>query len=330
MRVVEASAFGPPDVLRLAERSDPTPRADEVLIRVARSGVNFAEVNARWGRYPERTPKPPYVPGSEVSGRVVSVGDNVQGFSSGQRVAAFTRGGSYAELAIAPESLTFALPDVVDWDAGAAFPIVACTAYLLLTSAGRLAPGENVLIHAAGGGVGTTATQMARLLGAGKILGTAGGPEKVQFAKSLGADEVFDYRAGEFAQPLLDATGGHGVDVALDAVGGDARRQTLDVLAHGGRLALFGNASAEREMEVSTRLLRDKQLTLTGFHLTAVRNEHPDVIRRVAEQIFDWIADGRLRLCVSEVIPLADAAEAHRRLESRASRGKLLLGVAEL
>ena len=322
MKAVEVSAFGPAEVLQVCERADPSPGADDVLIQVARSGVNFAEVNARWGRYPERTPVPPFVPGAEVAGRVVEVG---------QRVAAFTRGGSYAELAVASAAHTFALPDAVDWDQAAALPIVGVTAHLLLTSVlgGRLAAGERVLIHAAAGGVGTTAIQIARIAGAGRVLGTAGGPDKVAYAKSLGADEVFDYRAGDFGPAVLATTGGRGVDLVLDAVGGEARRQSLAVLAHEGRHVLFGNASAQPEMDVSTRLLRDKQLTITGFHLTAVRTRHPELVRAAVNDLLAWLVDGRLRFCVTEVLPLGRAADAHRLLETRQSRGKLLLAPSE-
>jgi NADPH2:quinone reductase len=187
----------------------------------------------------------------------------------------------------------------------------------------------NVLIHAAAGGVGTTAIQIARIAGAGRVLGTAGGPDKVAYARSLGADDVFDYRAGDFGPAVLAATDGRGVDVVLDAVGGDARRQSLAVLAHEGRHVLFGNASAQPEMEAPTRLLRDKQLTISGFHLTAVRSRHPDLVRAAVNDLLAWLVDGRLRFCVTEVLPLGRAADAHRLLETRQSRGKLLLAPAE-
>jgi NADPH2:quinone reductase len=265
------------------------------------------------------------VPGLEVAGTVAGLGEGVSGLRVGQRVIGFVDGGSYGQLATASAALTVPVPENLEWDQAGGFPIIALTAYHLLTTAGHIAKGDTVLVHAAAGGVGTCLLQLARILGASKVIGTAGGPEKVKHALEFGADDVIDYRAGDFGERVKELTGGKGPDIVLDAVGGDVGTRCLEILATFGRLVMYGNASAEKEMHISTNELRERVLSAVGFSLNGLRRNRPDVMRESAATIIGYLTSGKMRIDVSRIFPLADAAEAHRHIESRASMGKLLL-----
>lgn len=329
MKAMMVVSFGVPEGLQSREVPVPAPGPGQVLIRVQYAGINFADVNARRGRYPHRVPPIPFIPGLEVAGTVEILGDRVTGLSAGQRVAAFVERGGYAELALASAQMVIPLPDDVDWQQAAAFPTISFTAFHLLTTAGHLRKGETVLIQAAAGGVGTVLVQMARLLGAERVLGTAGSPDKVRYAEGFGANRVVNYCAEDLAESVREATDGHGVDLVLDAVGGSARTKSLDVLAPLGRLVMYGNASAEPEIQLSTTDLRERVITVSGFNLSIMRRTYPERALECAEMLLGWMRVRKLRIDVTRVFPLAEAAEAHRHMESRASRGKLLLQAAD-
>src|SRR6185312_12730052 len=219
MHAIEVAELGDASVLTWVEKPDPVPGAGEVAIRVSYTGVNFADIQARRGSY-HGGEKPPFIPGLDCAGTITAAGSGVADLRVGQRVAAFPFGGSYAEIVIAKAELCYALPDAVS-DQAAATILMLVTAYNTITLAGRFKKGEAILVHAAAGGVGSTAVQIARVLGAGKIFATAGDGEKVAIAKKAGADIAIDYNKEDFAERVKAETDGKGVDVVLDSVAGD-------------------------------------------------------------------------------------------------------------
>lgn len=325
MRAIRADSPGDSGVLVLAEVPEPDPAADEVQIGVRLAGVNFADVNARRGTYLAGQPFTPRGFGLEVLGEIRAVGADVRGLEAGQRVTGFCASPGYAEVAVAHQDLVWAVPEDVDDEQAAAVPVVGSTAFHLLRSSGRLRAGERVLITAAAGGVGTTAVQLAKLLGAGLVVGAAGSADRAATAVKAGADIGIDYSAGSLTEGLRAHTGDSNVDVVLDGVGGRVRQEALDCLALFGRLVHFGNSSGEPETLPSARWLRERNLGLEGFHLQALRAGHREALAESMSALLAWLARGELRVPVSDVLPLDRAAEAHRLLESRRVSGKLLL-----
>jgi NADPH2:quinone reductase len=325
MRAVRAESPGDAGVLALDDVPAPLPAADEVQIGVRLAGVNFADVNARRGTYGAGQPFTPRGFGLEALGEVLAVGADVHGLEVGQRVTGFCTSPGYAQVAVAHQDLVWAVPDGVGDEQAAAVPVVGCTAFHLLRSSGRLRAGERVLITAAAGGVGTTAVQLARLLGAGLVVGAAGSADRAAAAVKAGADAGIDYSAGSLVEGLRAHTGQSAVDVVLDGVGGRVRQEALDCLAVFGRLVQFGNSSGEPETLPSARWLRERNVGLEGFHLSALRAHHRPVLSESMSALLTWLAAGELRVPVSDVLPLDRAAEAHRLLESRQVSGKLLL-----
>jgi len=330
MRAVGFERTGGPEVLRLVDVPAPEPAPGHVLIRVAYAGVNFAEVYSRIGAL--GSPRGLTVPGLEVSGHVVGVGEGVGDVAPGDPVAALTHAragasGGYAELAVAPAELVYPLRTArgeVDLATGAALPCVVTTAYGLLTVA-RLAAGETVLVHAAAGGVGSIAVQVGRALGAGTVVGTVGRAEKMALATGYGYDHVFVRDV--FARELADRLGQRSIDVALDSVAGRARAETRELLAPLGRVVVFGNAGREEDIEITAGRLWLESRAVMGYNIGDIAMRAPEVLRRQALAARDMLADGRVRVDVADVLPLEQAAEVHRRLEGGATHGKFLLDV---
>ena len=322
MRTIVVSEFGGPEVLRSMEAPVPTPGAGQVLIQVAATSVNFADIMARLGRY-HGGAQPPFVPGLDVAGTITAVGDGVTDLRVGQRVAAFPAGGAYAEQVLADPVLVYPLPDAVDFETAAAFPTIGITAYNLLHLCGRVAEGETVLVHAAAGGVGTTAVQMARLLSAGCVLGTVGDDAKAALVRELGADAVINYRREDIAERVRALTDGKGADVILDSVAGPVFAASQACLAPFGRHLVFGQASGEPG-QVPSNLYGQNQAVI-GYSTGSYRRARPAALRPAALQVLDWLTEGRLRLVIARRFPLGEVAEAHRFVESRASTGKVLL-----
>lgn len=331
MRAIVASTPGEPDVLELREVPRPEPGPGEILVKTRLAAVNFADVNRRRGTHADVTGGSfPLIPGLETMGTIARLGSGVSGYAIGQRVAAFARGGSagsYCEYVVAPAEVALAIPDAVSDEQAAAFPIVGLTAYHLLASVARSRPEDFVLITAAAGGVGTSAIQIGRLLGLARILAAAGSPGRSAHAVALGATHGIDYSKVDLGAAAMAATGGRGVDVVIDAVGGTVRARAYACLAPLGRLVHYGNASGSPEEMPSELEQRSRLIGTSGFSIKALRRARPDLIRASAERILGWMVEGRLRIEVQEVLPLAAAAEAHRRLESRRVTGKLLLRV---
>ena len=324
MQVVEVRSYGDPSVLEWRERDEPAPGPGEVAIRVTHTGVNFADVQARRGTY-HGGQQPPFVPGLDCVGTIAAVGHAVDGFRVGQRVAAFPPNGSYAEVVVVPVVTVYPLdPAIADDDAAALLMLV--TAYNVLTLAGRFTPGENVLVHAAAGGVGSTAVQMARALGAGRIFATAGGAAKCAIARDAGADVAIDYRSEDFARRVLDETNGRGVDLILDSVAGEIFDNGLTALAPFGRIVAFGMASGTPG-SVRTNDLHPSNRAVIGYSSGSYRKLRPAALRPGAEASLRLVAERKVSVVIGARLPLRDAAEAHRLVESRASHGKVLLTV---
>ncbi|MGK5554946.1 quinone oxidoreductase family protein [Actinomadura kijaniata] len=315
MRAVTIPAFGEADVLTVAEVKVPEPGPGQVSIDVAYAGANFAEILYRRGVVDVPLP---FVPGIEVSGWIRAVGPDVEGLRPGQPVAALTivDSGGYAEVVVTSADLVAPL-DGLPLDVAAGVPSNSTTAFLVLDRVARIEPGESVLVHAAAGGVGSQLGQAARLLGAGRIVGTVGSPAKVEAARAFGYDEVV----------LRDQGPAGPFDVVVDMVGGPSRRASLDLLAPMGRLVVMGNASGADDVGLPANELWFTNRTVSGFNLAAFSAAFPGDAGRALRRAVAAAESGDLRLQV-ETLPLEEAVEAHRRIESGATTGKLVLAVA--
>jgi NADPH2:quinone reductase len=327
MRAIVVEEFGGPEVLQLTEVTVPEPGPGQVSIDVAYAGVNFAELKSRSVGY--RVPALPFRPGLEVSGRIRAIGEGVPeayGLRPGMPVAALTRFGGYAEVALAEADTVFALPEGVSLRTAAALPTVLPTAHALLHEIGRLQPGESVLVQGAAGGVGGVVGQLAKLAGAGRVLGVVSGQAKAEYALKTGYDHVFV--GAEFtADAVREQTGGRGVDLALDSVGGDTFRESLAALNTFGRLVSFGNASGDAPWQAGQTDLYPGR-TIAGMSVLELSHRDPEALRALTARAFALVAGGSVDPLISAELPLADVAEAHRLIESRTTTGKLLLRVA--
>jgi NADPH:quinone reductase len=322
MKAVVAEGPGEPEVLRYVDVGRPAPRAWEVLIEVEAAGVNYADTMRRRDRYLVRQ-KFPFTPGSEVAGTVVEVGKDVGNASEGDRVVTLLDSGGYADFAVAPGASLIPIPEDLGFEEAAAIPLQGLTAYHVIKTSGALKEGEGVLVHAAAGGVGTLAVQMARLLGAGRVIATAGSPEKLELASSLGADVLIDYTREDWPEKVLEATDGEGADVILEMVGADFPEKNLRCLATFGRMVVYGAASGDRGRLVPGALMNGCQ-SVVGFWLVPI-TQRPDLLVPSLEQVLGWIAAGDLELTIGAEYPLERAAEAHADLEGRKTTGKLIL-----
>jgi len=320
MRAIRVHEPGGPEVLKLEEVPDPQPGHGQVLVRIEAIGVNFVDVYQRTGLYPV---KRPYTPGREGAGVVVAVGDGVTQPRVGDRVASEQFAGSYAELAPAPADRVVRLPDGVDTRTGAAVMLQGLTAHYLVTSTFPLRRGDRCLIHAAAGGVGLLFCQMANRRGAW-VVGTTSTPEKAALAREAGANEVILYTQQDFAAEVSRLTGGKKLQVVYDSVGKTTFDGSLDCLALRGMMVLFGQSSGPVPPVDPMVLNRKGSLFLTRPNLADYVATPEELAGRAAE-LLGWVAAGELRVRVHRVYPLAQAAEAHRALESRATVGKVLL-----
>ncbi len=321
MKAIVFEKAGGPEVLALADVPKPDVRLGMVLIRTHAIGVNFADTRFRQGTYVVK-PKLPDTPGLEAAGVIEGVGEGVTGFRPGTRVAAFASK-AYAEYCLAPAPMVIPLPESVSFTDGAAFPIQVLTAYHLLHTADSVQPGGTVLVHSAAGGVGLAAVQLAKVAGA-RVFATVGSDDKTGLVKAHGADAVINYAKEKFADEVLRLTDDRGVDLILDAVGKPTFEEGLRCLAPFGHLILYGRAGGPTDpLNVAT--LSPKSIKVSGFMLPAVTRGFPDKTRESAERCFGLMREGRLKLHIGRTFPLAQAAEAHRYLESRQSMGKLIL-----
>ncbi len=320
MRAILCPAFGSIDALSVTEIPEPTPGSGEVLLAVEAAGVNFADILMIGGQYQEK-PALPFVPGMEAAGTVVEVGAGVTAFKSGQRVAAVLDRGAFAEQATARASDIVALPAGMDFATAAAFPIAYGTAYGALVWRAGLKPGEVLLVHGAGGGVGLAAVEVGRALGA-TVIATAGDPEKLALAREHGADHLIDYAREDVRARVKALTGG--IDVAFDPVGGDAFDASLRVANWGARLVIIGFAGG-RVPQIPANILLVKNIAAMGFYWGSYRRKQPDLVAESWGTLLDWWGEGRIGPTVGAALDLAEAAAALALLRDRKSTGKIVL-----
>jgi NADPH:quinone reductase len=322
MKVVQFTKYGGPEVLQMVEMERPVPTGRRVLIKVEAIGVNYADTARRAGHYVIPTPLP-FIPGAEVAGVVSEVGEDVASVHVGQRVVALIESGGYAEYVNVDERGVIPIPDELDFQQAVALPVQGLSAYHILKTMGRLEEGETVLIHAAAGGVGTLAVQLAKIFRAGNIIATASTEEKRSLAKQLGADAAIDYTKEGWKDEVLEYTNGKGVDVALEMAGGDIFHQTLDCLAPFGRLVVYGVASGQFTRMNPARLM-GKNLSVIGFFLPQIMRKS-EMYQQSLQELLTYAQTGKLTLTIGGVYPLEQAPEVHRLLQSRKTHGKLIL-----
>jgi NADPH2:quinone reductase len=313
MRAIQQAEFGGPEVLELVDLPIPEPAADELLIRVSRAGMNFADTHQREDQYVRRQALP-LTPGSEVAGVIEATGD---------RVVALCGHGGYAEYAVAPRDRVFPIPDGLDDGTALALLLQGLTAWHLYRTCARIAAGESVLVVSGAGGVGSLAVQLARPLGAGLVLATASSEDKRALCLELGADEALDGDPEGLEQRLVAATGGRGVDVVLEMAGGPVFDAALRAMADMGRLVVYGISSREQNEVRTGRLLKRSQ-SIVGFWLFHYLDRREHLEAPLAE-LFGLAARGEIRAVVGDTYALSDARRAQEDLAARRTRGKLLL-----
>lgn len=320
MNAIHMQKTGGPEVLELREVPRPEPQAGEVLVKVEAVGVNFIDIYRRQGAYKVALP---HIPGTEAAGTAQAVGEGVTDLSVGDRVAGVAFAGAYADYAVAPAAQLVNIPEGVSSVQAAAVMLQGMTAHYLAHDVCPLNPGDTCLIHAAAGGVGLLLTQMAKRLGA-RVIGTVSTEEKEQLARAAGADETIRYTDTDFVAAVKELTGGRGVEVVYDSVGKMTFEKSLNCLKPRGMMTLFGQSSgAVPPFDLQT-LNAKGGLFVTRpslAHYTATREE----LQRRAGEVLGWVASGELEVRVDSSLPLAEAAEAHRRLGSRETSGKVLL-----
>jgi putative PIG3 family NAD(P)H quinone oxidoreductase len=323
MLAIEISSPGGPEVLRPVRRSLPVPGDGEVLIQVEAAGVNRPDLLQRRGHYPP-PPGASDLPGLEVAGRVAALGTSVSDWRVGDAVTALVSGGGYAEYCTAPAPQCLEVPRGLDAVVAAAIPETFFTVWTNVFERGRLAPGETFLVHGGASGIGTTAIQMAHVLGA-RVFATAGSAEKCSACVALGAERAFDRTREDFVEGVREATAGRGVDVILDMVGGDYLPRNVAALAPEGRLVQIAFLRGQKA-ELDLLHVMQRRLTITGSTLRPRSvAEKAAIARCLRERIWPEIEAGRIRPVVRATFPLTEAAAAHRLLESGEHVGKIVL-----
>jgi NADPH:quinone reductase-like Zn-dependent oxidoreductase len=337
VKALVITKHGAPEVLKVEERPDPRPKAGEVVVNVKAAGINFADLMARTGLYPD-APKPPCVVGYEFAGEVESVNGEANGFKPGDKVFGGSRFGGYAEKVAAPSNALIALPEGWSFEQGAAFPVNYATAYAGLKRYGAVEPGERVLIHAAAGGVGIAATQIAKALGA-EVFGTASA-SKHEAIRGFGVDHPIDYRNKDFVEEIRRITGDKKpLDLVMDAIGGKSFKKSFSLLRPGGRLVCFGASSAQtgerRNIPQALKMLaqtpRFNPLKLSsdskaviGLNMLRLWDAKGSLDEYI-EPLANWIADGTLKPVVAESFSFDRGPDAHRFIGEGKNIGKVVL-----
>lgn len=319
MRAVQVSHFGGPEVLKIEETGIEQPKKGQALISIKAAGVNFIDVYQRRGTYPLKLP---FIPGLEASGVVEAVGEGVKNVKSGDRVAYVHEPGCYAEKGLVQAEHLIPLPQEISFEQGAAFPLQGMTAHYLLHEFRKIKPNDIILIHAAAGGMGLLLVQWAKHLGA-HVLGTVSTEEKAQIASEAGADEVILYTKQDFVKEVHKLTNNHGADLIIDGVGKTTFQGNLEAAALRGNIVIFGAASGPAD-PISPNVLMKRSLTLSGGSLSNYLLNTEELMGR-AKAVIEGIQSGWLKLRIDQVFPLEKAADAHQKLESRSTAGKVLL-----
>jgi len=305
---------------------DPIAGPDDLLVAVRACALNRADLLQRVGGYPQPGPRAEFeIPGLEYAGEVVEVGGRVEGFAAGDRVMGLLAGGGYAELVSTPQRLAVKVPDSLGWQEAGATPEVFITAHDALLQC-NLQAGESVLVHAIGSGVGVAALQIAKMMGATQVFGTAGSDEKLDSAAALGLDVGVNYREADFAEAVLEATNGVGVDVILDVIGADYWERNLRAIARQGRMVLVGLMGGGVAENASLGPFLMKRLQVRGTTLRARPLEQKAAATRAFEKsVLPHIASGRIKVVVDRVFPLSEAVAAQAHMEANANFGKIVL-----
>ena len=322
MRAVVVDRWMEPSELAVRELPDPETGAGTLGVEVRAAGCNFFDILMARGQYQVKPPFP-FVPGAELAGIVRTVGADVQGFTPGDRVLAAVPLGAFAERAAVPARAAMRMPEGMSFEEGAAFPIVYPTSYAGLVFRARLKRGENLLVHAAAGGVGIAAVQIGKALGA-RVIGTAGGADKLEVVRRVGADVAIDYRGEDWVERVKEATGGHGADIIYDSVGGDVTDASLKCIAWNGRLLVIGFASG-RIPEVKLNRVLLKNISLVGLHWGAHAMHEPARIDETFRALFALYGTGAVEPVIYERYPLDQLPAALEALGSRRSYGKVVV-----
>jgi NADPH2:quinone reductase len=325
MTAVAITTPGGPEVLKAQSMLTPKPGAGQVLVKVAAAGVNRPDVAQRMGAYPPPPGHSP-LPGLEIAGEVAAVGDGVKRWKAGDKVCALVNGGGYAEYCIAEETAALPIPAGLDMVKAGAVPETYFTVWNNVFERGGLKAGEWFLVHGGSSGIGTTAIQLAKAFGA-KVLATAGSADKCKACVDLGAERAINYKTEDFVAASKEATGGKGINVILDMVGGDYTDRNIIAAADDGRvvqIATLGGADGK----INIARLMMKRVTLTGSTLRPrTREVKAGFARALEEKVWPLFAQGKLKVVMDSTFPLAQAADAHRRLETSAHVGKIVLTV---
>lgn len=328
MKGLVVTATGGPEVLRWQEVPEPEPGPGEVLVRVLATGLGWADLMEREGRYPGG-PRPPFVSGHELVGEVVALGQGVDAPAQGTRVfGVLPTGGAAAEIVTAPAAWLYPVPEGVDDVAAAAVVASYFTADAAMITLGRLSPGEDVLVQAGAGSYGSAAVQLARAYGAGRIIATAGSDEKLARVKEWGADVLVNYRTQDFADVTMQVTDGRGVDLVLESVGGDVLARSLDCVRPAGRLISVGASSGRGSSRLRLQTLFEKGIVVGGFTLGLWVEHQPELVRETADRVLAELQHGHLAPVVAAVYAPTEAGDAHRFLEDRRSIGRTVLRIS--
>ncbi|HYM04380.1 MAG TPA: NADPH:quinone oxidoreductase family protein [Stellaceae bacterium] len=323
MRAVLCKEFGGPEKLVIEEVAPPPIRERAVRIAIHAAGVNFADTLLITGQYQDRPPFP-FTPGMEVSGVVTEIGAGVAALKVGDRVLASVGRGGYADETVADADIVHRIPDGMDFITAAGFPVAYSTSHGAYAWRGRLKAGESVLVLGASGGVGLTAVEIAKAMGAATVIAAAGGPEKLAVAKRAGADHLIDYTKEDLRDRVKEITGGRGVDVVYDPVGGDVFDASLRCIAWEGRIIIIGFAGG-RIPQIPANLVLVKNIDIVGFFWGSYRRYKPHLIGESFAQLFRWFEEGKLKPHVSHKLPLSEIAPALGLLTSRKSTGKVVV-----
>jgi NADPH2:quinone reductase len=322
VRAVLCKAFGEPEDLVVEDIASPGLSAGGVRVAVHAAGVNFGDTLMIAGKYQEKPPFP-FTPGFEIAGEIIEVAPGVTQLKPGDRVMGTTDKGGYADEAVLPADNLTRIPDRMDYATAAGFPVAYGTSHGALAWRARLRPGEVLLVHGAAGGVGLTAVEIGKAMGA-EVIATAGGPDKLAIAKAHGADHLIDYSHEDIRERVRALTQGRGVDVVYDPVGGDAFDASLRCIAWEGRIIVIGFAGG-RVPQIPANLVLVKNCDIIGFYWGSYRKHNLAVVCGSYETLFGWFNEGKLKPLVSERFDLAQVAQAMQALRSRRSTGKVVL-----
>ena len=321
MRAVICRAWGPVDDLKLEDVAPPTPGRGQLLIDVKATGVNYADSIMVAGRY-QTQPAFPFSPGLETAGVVARCGDGVTRYKAGDRVMAIVAHGGFAEQVVADEAETFAIPDAMPFDEAGAFPIAYISSHVAIRWQGRLEPGETLLVLGAAGGVGLTAVEIGKAMGA-RVIAGASTAEKLAVTRERGADATIDYATEKLTERVMALTDGKGADVCFDPVGGDLFDAALSSLGWGGRILLVGFVGGIPKIPANRLLVKHR--AALGSSLRYFRWHAPDKLRRSVEELLAWYGQGMLKPYVTHRLPLERGAAAIRLLTDRKAYGKIVV-----